>query len=182
MELKPYYPFTPIIKYIPSRYKNLKDWQKSNQQKVYAFKDGRATESQLWSFTYAVRNIIKGAPSEWLVCFIPASNSYKMHRRYDRLAEHLEKTVDCHVSLSAITNNVNYSVSNHSLKDKEDFHQSFTFNFNEICFQHIILIDDIITTGRSLRTVGEMLIACKAKSVHGLCYALTIHPRTNSAR
>ena len=42
--------------------------------------------------------------------------------------------------------------------------------------RNIILIDDNITTGRTLRTVGDFLMSEGANRICGVIYAMTIHP------
>ena len=171
-----YYPFKCILKYIPSRYCNLKDWQIANQKYVYAFKDkGEMKTEHKEKLLKTIKEIAGKDTTNCLLCFIPASTKERHQRRYGKLALYLQNNLDFPVMIDGITCDDRNSVH---LKENKDLHPIFDFILNADFFgKKVILFDDVITTGESLRSIGGAVDDMGAYSVYGVIYAMTIHPQ-----
>ena len=172
--MKSKYPFRPIIKYIPSRYENLQDWQKRNQDLVYDFKNGYCRQEHKELFVKTIKNVVKDKPEEWVVCFVPASTGDRHFERYNELADYIWKQTRCEADPMLIMREFNQlpihtkgrqgQLEDIKIKENFDYHKNF------------IVIDDLITTGTSFRTIGDLLMKRGALSVQGIIFAMTIHP------
>lgn len=171
--MKTKYPFRCIIKYIPSRYSNLQEWQQANQRLVYHFKHGMIEDRHKTAILDAIKGIIKDRPDEWVVAFVPASTNAKTIQRYSSLSSFLKDHLGCPVSLSAIKNFQDYEPVHLSGETVFKIH---AINKEYFADKRVVLIDDIVTTGRSFKTMGDKLIYLGALSVYGVCFAMTIHP------
>lgn len=167
------YPFKCVLKYIPSRFDNLKQWQVGNQRMVYDFKHGKISDEHRQRIVDTIRAIIGENPDEWVVTFIPAGTEQKTEERYAALASFLHESLPCPVYLHSIKN----------FEDYEPVHQKGVTGFKLHSFhrkhftgKRVILIDDVITTGRTFRQMGDKLMYIGARSVYGVCFAMTIHP------
>ena len=56
MTFKSHYPFKCILKYIPKRYTNLKDWQLANQKAVCDFKNGKISKKWIHIIILELKN------------------------------------------------------------------------------------------------------------------------------
>lgn len=164
------YPFTPILKYIPSRYGNQKEWQKTNQRLVYQFTNGQNDEKAVIQFVNAINNIIMGNPENWVVTFVPAATKVRHIQRYGDLFFWLTNYMPCKVSVEALVGENRIPQYYQSSKRR-----MVLINNPLIEGKHVILIDDVICTGKTFRFVGDCLKESGALSVHGVIYAMTIH-------
>lgn len=172
--MKSKYPFKCILKYIPSRYDNLKDWQKANQRIVSDFKKGIVSEEHKTAILNAIKGIVNNSANEWVVCFVPAHTMEETVKRYTSLAAYLQANLECPVYIDSIKNYKNYNpVHQKGVKKEVKLH---SFCKELFIGKHIVLFDDVITTGRSFREMGDKLIWIGALSVYGVCFAKTIHP------
>ncbi len=171
--MKSKFPFKCITKYIPSRYDNLKDWQIDNQRLVYDFKNGKIREEHKKLFLDAVKTIIADDPDSWVVCFIPASTRERTEQRYAGLCEYLTENLECQVYLHSIQNFHDYEPVHQNGVTEYKLH---SFHREHFAGKNVILIDDVITTGRSFREMGDKLLYIGALSIYGVCFAMTIHP------
>lgn len=169
------YPFQCVSKYIPLRYDNLEHWQKAGQQTVFQFSRGQVAKEHKERIVQLIMNTIKGDPDKWIVCFTPAASKERTWQRYGRLAEYLVKQLPCRVSLKTIFNCVDGEPTH--LGGKYDHYKTFVYMANDVYKKHVILMDDIICTGTTFRHAGDKLMACGALSVHGVIFAMTIHPK-----
>lgn len=168
------YQFLPLFKYIPSRYQYLTDWQQGNQRLVYEFKEGHCTEEHMKLFVDAILKVVKDQPQEWVVSYVPASTKAKHHNRFCNLATYIKEHTGCLSDPNLIYRDYDHEpvhrtghtgqIEDLKLKDNFDYHKKF------------ILIDDLITTGKSFRTVGDKLMEKGALTVKGIIFAMTIHP------
>lgn len=171
------YTFTKVTCYIPAYYQNLQDWQTGNQKSVRRFKEGDLSEHEMAELLREIKKTVKRRKGEWVITFIPASTKSRYEKRYERLTGYLRKNLDVPVAYfgisikeeqggkhegkgSAVTKE-NIYIKHHLLKVKD---------------KNIILIDDVITTGESFRTIGDFLIEHGASHVYGVMYSMTIHP------
>lgn len=172
--MKSKYPFKCILRYIPDRYDNLQDWQNANRRVVYDFKRGKLSKEHQEKILDAVKSIMKGQPQHWAVCFVPAHTQEETEARFASLAVFLQENLDCPVCLHSIRNYKNYHpVHQKGAEEKLKLH---SFQKEDFIGKHVVLIDDVITTGRSFREIGDKLMWIGALSVYGVCFAKTIHP------
>lgn len=59
--------------------------------------------------------------------------------------------------------------------------REFKSKYHKIVFEDfkgkkIVLIDDVITTVRSFREIGDKLMYVGARRIYGVIFAMTIHP------
>ena len=176
MTFKSHYPFKCILKYIPKRYTNLKDWQLANQKAVCDFKNGKISPKYKLKILNAVKEVAGPDTSDCILCFIPASTRKRHFMRYGELSRFLQENLDFPVMLDAIV-----GCDRDSVHLKEDLPHNneilYDFIFN-VKFENkrVILFDDVITTGKSLSDFGFFLKESGASSVYGVIFAMTIHP------
>lgn len=171
------YAFIKLSCYIPAVFQNLEDWQRLQQKTVQKFKDGLLTDGEMEVILKAVKQTKQRRNGEWVITFIPASTNERYEKKYRKLTDYLRENQDIPVAYfgigikqegkckhlhggGTITAN-NLYIKNHLLQVKN---------------KYIILIDDVITTGKSFRTVGDYLIKKGASRVYGIIFAMTIHP------
>ena len=183
------YPFRMVTRYIPKRYEGLQDWQLENREAVERFKHGNLTEAEMQKIVKLVKRIIaKGEDTDkWIITYIPASTRDRYIKKYFTLTRYLRKHLEVPVAYFGV------SILDEG-KCKHEGGRKVITSDNLIIKRYllpvrkknIILIDDVITTGESFRTVGDFLKAKGANSIFGLFYAMTIHPnlpeKTNNVR
>ena len=169
------YPFTPLIKYIPLRYDNLEHWQRAEQRSVLQFSKGIINHENLEKLTNIILDIVKDNPKKWIVCFMPAASKERTEARYGRLSAYLAQVLPCPVTLKAIFNSVDAEPSH--LTDNITHYRSFVYMVNDIYKRNVVVIDDVICSGTTFHHVGDKLMECGALSVHGVMFAISIHPR-----
>lgn len=172
--MKSKYPFKCILRYIPDRYDNLQDWQKANRRAIYDFKCGKISDEHLGKILDVVKSIIQDQSQEWVVCFVPAHTQDDTETRYASLAAFLKRNLECAVCLHTIRNYKDYRPVH--LRGTEKEYKLHSFQKEDFIGKHVVLIDDVITTGRSFREVGDTLMWIGALSIYGVCFAKTIHP------
>ena len=175
------YKFRPLIKYIPSRYMNLADWQIKNRELVLDFKNGCITDEHKELILNAIKRIIKeGDPHEWVVCFVPASTGERHFERYNEIAMCIETTIGCTANPMLIMREYNQEpIHRVGVKEQmDDIKLDSQFDYRK----HFIVMDDLITTGLSFRTVGDLLTERGALSVQGVIFGMTIHPNLPTKR
>lgn len=174
--MKTIYPFKYIITYIPSYYCNLKSWQKGNQRAVYDFKNGIVSDYHKKRIIDTINSIVGGNDTEWIVCFAPASCRKKTYHRYKDLKVYLESNLQCKVYLDSIDFMFPQNPTHLSGKGLKDDGDDLIIDSRHFRGKNAIIIDDVITTGRSLRSFGTTLQQFGAKRIIGLAFARTIHP------
>ena len=174
--MKTIYPFKYIITYIPSYYCNLKSWQQGNQRAVYDFKKGIVSDYHKKRIVETINSIVSGRDEEWIVCFAPASCRKKTWQRYHKLKDYLEAHLTCKVYLDSIDFMFPQDPTHLHGKDIKDDGDDLIIDSRHFRGKNVIIIDDVITTGRSLRSFGTTLQQFGAKRIMGLAFARTIHP------
>lgn len=164
-----------LLEYIPVRYQGLSTSQLQDRKEVFNFKDGNISASLKQSILSRVRNIISANPSNWVICFIPASTKAKTFNRFSSLALFLSREAGCEVFIDAITNRVDKEAGHISGKSNNPT-EDFAFNTSYFKGKKVILIDDVITRGRTFDDTAFKLERFGANEVVGLFVAKTIHP------
>jgi hypothetical protein len=164
-----------ILEYIPVRYTGLSDSQLQDRREVFNFKDGNASIKIKHALLSKIREIISTKPSEWVICFIPASTKARTFNRFSSIALFLSREAGCNVYIDAIYSNIDKD-SGYITGKSNDPTQDFSFNESYFNNKKIILIDDVITRGRTFDDTAYKLEKLGAKEVIGLFIAKTIHP------
>ena len=167
------YPFLCVLKYIPSRYCSLKGWQIVNRKAVLYFKKGKLSQNHMENIINKVRAITKDDDTRWVITFVPASTDEKTLLRFSTLAQELQRQQPCPVLLESIHNHEDYVPIHIGGSKKFKVHRIVFEDFKD---KNVVLIDDVITSGRSFREMGNQLMRTGAISVYGVIFAMTIHP------
>ena len=170
MEFKYYY----TMGYLPTRYEaNESEW--NNRHAVWNFKDGVCSPSIMSFFVEAIDQIVGRDKSNYVICFIPASTSLKTRVRFASLASRLTERTGIKATLAAISR-LNDSEASHISGKSCNPTADFCFDTSYFRGKHVILIDDVITRGRTFVQTANKMIANGASSVEGLFVAKTVNP------
>ena len=159
--------------YLPVRYQ-ANAQQLADRQTCYNFKDGYINDEVKSGFLNKIQEITNGEKTGWAICFIPASTKSKTQTRYKKLAEAIQAS-GYKVAIDAIYNEHDHEAGHLTGKTGNPI-EGFGFNTSGIAGKKIIVIDDIITRGKTFQMVAEKLMAMGATTVTGLFLAKTINP------
>lgn len=159
--------------YLPVRYQ-ANAQQLADRQTCYNFKDGNINDEVKSGFLNKIQEITNGEKTGWAICFIPASTKSKTQTRYKKLAEAIQAS-GYMVAIDAIYNEHDHKAGHLTGKTGNPI-EGFGFNTSGIAGKKIIVIDDIITRGKTFQIVAEKLMAMGATTVTGLFLAKTINP------
>ena len=159
--------------YLPVRYQ-ANAQQLADRQTCYNFKDGNINDEVKSGFLNKIQEITNGEKTGWAICFIPASTKSKTQIRYKKLAEAIQAS-GYKVAIDAIYNEHDHKAGHLTGKTGNPI-EGFGFNTSGIAGKKIIVIDDIITRGKTFQMVAEKLMAMGATTVTGLFLAKTINP------
>ena len=159
--------------YLPVRYQ-ANAQQLADRQTCYNFKDGYLNDEVKSGFLNKIQEITNGEKTGWDICFIPASTKSKTQTRYKKLAEAIQAS-GYKVAIDAIYNEHDHEAGHLTGKTGNPI-EGFGFNTSGIAGKKIIVIDDIITRGKTFQMVAEKLMAMGATTVTGLFLAKTINP------
>ena len=159
--------------YLPVRYQ-ANAQQLADRQTCYNFKDGYLNDEVKSGFLNKIQEITNGEKTGWDICFIPASTKSKTQTRYKKLAEAIQAS-GYMVAIDAIYNEHDHEAGHLTGKTGNPI-EGFGFNTSGIAGKKIIVIDDIITRGKTFQMVAEKLMAMGATTVTGLFLAKTINP------
>ena len=162
-----------LKEYLPVRYQ-ANAQQLADRQTCYNFKDGNINDEVKSGFLNKIQEITNGEKTGWAICFIPASTKSKTQTRYKKLAEAIQAS-GYKVAIDAIYNEHDHEAGHLTGKTGNPI-EGFGFNSSDIAGKKIIVIDDIITRGKTFQMVAEKLMAMGATTVTGLFLAKTINP------
>jgi predicted amidophosphoribosyltransferase len=166
------------MEYLPTRYEASGNvW--SNRRAVWNFKDGICSSSILNDMVEIINRITAGNKSDYIICFIPASTSDRTIKRYSSVASKLTEQSGVQATLSAITRSSD-SEAGHIAGKSSNPAAGFVFNSSIFRGKKVILVDDVITRGRTFAQTANKMIANGASSVEGLFVAKTVNPDWNS--
>ena len=171
------YSYFYTMEYLPTRYEaNQNEWD--NRRAVWNFKDGMCSEAIINSLVRYIDSIVGSNKSDYVVCFIPASTSYKTSNRFGSVARRLTERTGVQATLNAITKTSDSEAGHIAGKS---CNPTADFVFNPSCFRgkNVILIDDVITRGRTFYDTAVKLNSNGARSVTGLFVAKTVNPDWN---
>lgn len=143
-----------LKEYLPVRYQ-ANAQQLADRQTCYNFKDGYLNDEVKSGFLNKIQEITNGEKTGWSICFIPASTKSKTQARYKKLAEAI-LAAGYKVAINAIYNEHDHEAGHLTGKTGNPI-EGFGFNASDIAGKKIIVIDDIITRGRTFQMVAEKL-------------------------
>lgn len=163
-----------IFLYYPTRLE-VDENDKEVRTIIYDFKDGKNTEYYSSIFVqYLKINFSRDVLNGMILIPIPASKKYKNEKRYKILMQRISDE-------SGIENGYDYV---YNLEDRGAKHLKEATKDNNIGIlknkienKKIILLDDIITTGKGFKEISNLLIKNGAKCVEGLFLGRTATQR-----
>lgn len=165
--MKVYY----LMDYLPTRY-DASPEQARNRRAIYDFKDGCCPSSIVDGFASGIRRL---GDYNTVVCFIPASTQFKTQRRYANLASRLSTLTGKRCSYTAISKSED-SESGHIAGKSDNPAADFRFDSSFFSGKKVILVDDVMTRGRTLEGTARRLKELGASEVVGLVAGITINP------
>lgn len=172
------YSYYYLMQYLPTRYEATQnEW--NNRREVWNFKDGVCSDRILNEMVKTVNEIVGYAKSNYIICFIPASRSSRTQTRYSSLARKLTERTGVFATLDAVKKNSD-SVSGYVAGKSSNPTADFIFNANLLRGKKVILIDDVITRGRTFTQTASKILANGASSVTGMFVAKTVNPDWNN--
>ena len=164
--------YITLIKYYPVRFQVSEVYQ-SNRQAVYDFKAGRQSQEMISYFKSIITTLTEIREGVTCVCPIPASTGEKTDVRFRAFCQ----------ELCSGTSVLNGHYFLRPLIDRAEIHRGGQRNYhrvldciwfsNNIQGKNIVLIDDVVTTGRSFRIIAQKLVELGATSVNGIMLAKT---------
>ena len=176
------YRFTNIFCYVPKRYGVMGNRQWYQRTVINDFKNGHYDDALCQRFEQIINAIITHETNmtSWVITFVPPSIGYEVE--YDWRYRHLAQYLKDHLPDVPI---IYYGIS---VSHEDSWQQkckggrrtikpgNLVVDQQSFRGKSIILIDDVITTGYSFRTVGDALMAAGATAIRGVILAKTIHP------
>lgn len=169
--------------YFPVRYSNITNNDYKFRSAIFDFKDGRT--SQLTPmFYHFVENVIKKHirefPGNWGFLAAPASNAQKNNVRYTNLVSWLKQK---YKDLKLLNEYINYTGSkepNHKSKNRKSsgLNEIYTIN-NSVKGLNIVIFDDVVTTGQTLRDLATKLKALGANKIYFCSLGVTYYEKGN---
>lgn len=163
-----------ILEYIPKRYSATKE-QVDARNKVYSFKNGSCSKDLFDEICTVIKKTVGTNKFQWVLCFIPASTHQKTSQRYVDFARTLNKETGVTVEINAISV-ISDTESGHINGKSNNPVENFKFNKSSFMGKKVILIDDVITRGRTFNQTASKLLDLGASLVEGLFVAKTINP------
>ena len=160
-----------LMEYLPSRY-SATDEQVRDRSAIYDFKDGCSPARIINGLADGIRRI---ADNNTVVCCVPASTQQKTVRRYGTLSKRLEGLTGKQCSYTAISRPED-GESGYLNGKSSDPAAEFQFDSSFFAGKKVILIDDVMTRGRTLEGTARRLLEQGATEVVGLVAGLTINP------
>ena len=169
------YRYHYTMEYLPTRYEaNEREWD--NRHAVWNFKDGVCSPSILRDLVEIINRIVGGNnKSDYVICFIPASTTQKTTNRFSSVARRLSERTGVRATLSGIIKTTD-SEAGHIAGKSCNPTADFCFHSDEFKGKKVILIDDVITRGRTFTQTANKMMAHGACSVEGLFVAKTVNP------
>lgn len=128
------------------------------------FMSGEVPEKIFNNFSKLVNRISGGQPENGEICFVPASSDAETASRFSSLASMLSESTGVHASLNGMSRRSN---GDGRLFDTPEF----VCDSQSISGRNIILVDSLVTRGRTINAAANALIDAGALSVTGLVAA-----------
>ena len=165
--------FYYYLNYLPTRY-NATYKQEQDRITVYRFKDGVCDDDVYMWIKIHLNNLCRFYHSGTiLICAIPASTKIKTYNRYNKLLNKLSCDLNINNGFSSIVTKNDIAAGHCNNKNMESQH-NFIIDSKTIVGKNVVLIDDVITTGRTFNNIKTELLKLGALNVTGLFIAKTI--------
>lgn len=157
--------------YIPKRDWNfITEKQRKFVQMVYDFKDGHVSCSRLFKEALAKLEL----PDHVTVVFMPCSNQSKYLTRFSRLNNALSYEEKLNPMLYSLTY-LEARESKHNIKDRDKVNADSNVIISaDIVGKKVVIIDDVITTGSSIKEHAEELGKYGVEVIGIVCLAKTV--------
>lgn len=165
--MKVYY----LMDYLPIRYEGTPE-QINARHAIFNFKDGCCPSFVVNGLSRGIKQL---KDSNTVVCFVPASTHEKTVIRYRAVASSLTNLTGVSCSYTAISKTTD-SEAGHIAGKSNNPTADFEFDSSFFRGKKVILIDDVITRGRTLNDTARRLKEAGAASVVGLVVGRTINP------
>lgn len=164
-----YYCFKP---YYPVRF-NVNEVELKARKLVYNFKDGiRPAQSVVAEMVSTFLNEKFDSFENMVFMVIPASTAYKTQIRFQSFCQIVSRRVGIANGCGGITVEVDREELKGNCGANKIANLSFDLHF--IVGKHIVLFDDVITSGKSFQQTAEKLLELGAEEVIGLFLAKTV--------
>lgn len=162
-----------IWDYYPKRFE-ISNEDRMNREKIWDFKNGKKNNYFSTIIAKTIKIIVSNESFENVVILpIPASTNYSNNKRYYNVFYNISNAI-------GVENGYNYV---EITEDREAKHRStspYQKEKNYILLsehfknKHVIIFDDVITSGKSFEIIANEIISLGAKSVCGLFLGRTI--------
>lgn len=156
--------FKYLYDYYPESDRDMPEEQLLIREDIEAFMKGVTSDNLLAAIEEAVTETVENEKID-LVCFAPGSTGSKTILRFAELADRLSTILPCDVYLDAVT-----LASDSDPATQERLYQC---NKSRVIDKKVLVVGSIYSTGKSMDTIGKLLLKNKAKSVYGLFVAKT---------
>ena len=176
MYIKSEYPFRWRYEYVPTYYEGLTEEQRKIQRTVLDFKNGDYDDGIMEWFRRQIYKIVKGEKYAWVICFLPCTNDVRKHSRFQKLAAYLTMHTRVPVFLDTIGFIDEDRGPSHIEGKRAISETEIALHLPDIFVKNVILIDDIITTGRLFNATAKAAELAGANNIRGLFLAKAIQP------
>lgn len=170
-----------LLNYVPVSAQNYgynpteEDWM--DRHEVWHFKDGNCSPRILRGLSEGVRQL---SSKDCVVCFVPASTKVKTETRYANVASRIQSMTGIPCSYTAISKETD-GASGYISGKQADPASDFCFNVSFFQGKKVILIDDVVTRGNTLKGTASRLLEKGAREVVALTVARTFNPLFQNA-
>lgn len=170
------YSYHYLYEYLPSRFEAT-DEQKRVRTLVWKFRDGDYN-TIYHLILNGIEDIIRGDKAQWTICCIPAHSEAKTQKRFEAILQQLSNELDVNNGYSVVSIKEDFVGSVFNTEPRSILPNLGFINSN-ILGKRIILIDDVIKTGKSFYEVSDKLTSLGASRIIGFFIAITVNPNQN---
>lgn len=161
-----------LVRYYPSRIKNVGEEGEKARKLIYDFKDGREDadiKAADMTASFLVEQLGEEQLSDLMLVCIPASTEEKNEIRYKRFCERVSELTGMENGYSCIRVE-GERLAVHERRRKKSITRSQVIMFDAVMLQgkKVVVFDDVITSGKSFSLFAEMLEAYGAEIVGGM--------------
>lgn len=159
--------------YVPMRIKSRNTYQKQVSNLIFRFKEGGFCGkliAKIISLCMAHTDYIRD-PAQTVLIPIPAATQERHRKRFPQLCYHLSRWLNVQDGFPAIW--IKYDRAESKGNSKKRILTNLNINRKYVEGKHILLFDDVMTTGESFIQLKRALLKLGAKSVLGIFIGLT---------
>lgn len=119
--------------------------------------------------------LIKDMAVDWTVCFAPCSSEERGLKRFEPLYNYLKEKLPCEIHMDTLVY-LGEKYPSYLWGKKEIDNGVIGIEASHVFGKHVILIDDVICTGKTFNKTGHLLMKAGALSVEGLFFSKTVYP------